>query len=185
MDRIIEYLYDKYLGSDTQVRKYLSIHSVKVYEKALQIMELNPDKIFDTGLVFYGSMLHDIGVIFVDAPEIGCYGKHPYICHGYLGRKIMKKEGLKKIAKICERHVGVGLSKEEILNHNLPLPKRDMLPLSLEEKLICLADKFYSKSSGKLEMEKSIEQIRKSILKYGDDKLEKLNELLSFFRLIN
>jgi uncharacterized protein len=47
-----------------------------------------------------------------------------------------------------ERHVGVGISRQEIRDRNLPLPLRDMLPASLEEIIICYADKFFSKSNG-------------------------------------
>ena len=42
-----------------------------------------------------------------------------------------------------------------------------MLPVSLEEQLICFADKFFSKT--KLDKEKSVEKARKSVAKYGED----------------
>jgi len=39
----------------------------------------------------------------------------------------------------------MGLTVEDIDNKGFPLPRRDMRPLSLEERIICFADKFYSK----------------------------------------
>ena len=56
-----------------------------------------------------------------------------------------------------------------------------MLPLSLEEKLICYADKFYSKSVKHLTIPKSPYKIRKKILKYGEDKLDKFEEFVKLF----
>ena len=42
-----------------------------------------------------------------------------------------------------------------------------MLPVTLEEKIICYADKFYSKKPGALCFEKTLEEVRKEIGKYG------------------
>jgi uncharacterized protein len=50
---------------------------------------------------------------------------------------------MEKFARICERHTGSGLTAEEIVSGGLPLPERDFLPETLEEKIICLADKFF------------------------------------------
>jgi uncharacterized protein len=161
---------------------YYLTHCNKVWEKALEIIRLNPDKLFDKAKVYQMSMLHDIGICMVDAPEIGCYGKHPYIHHGYLGREILEKESLADIARVCECHIGVGLNREEAVA--LGLPDRDMMPVSMEEKLICLADKFYSKSPEYLEKEKSIQHIQDSIAKYGAHKAQQLTTLLKFFKLI-
>ena len=43
-----------------------------------------------------------------------------------------------------------------------------MLPISLEEQIICFADKFYSKS-GDTTKEKSVEKIRRSLEKHNQD----------------
>ncbi len=94
---------------------------------------------------------------------------------------MLEKEGLFDIAPVCERHIGVGLSREDIISAKLPLPHRDMIPLSIEEKLICYADKFYSKSDKHLTTLRTTEKIRKKILKYGEDKLEKFEELVNLF----
>ena len=91
-------------------------------------------------------MLHDIGIFMTRTPELGCHGKHPYICHGILGSDLLKKEGQPELALVCERHVGVGISKADIHRHRLQLPKRDMIPVSIEEQIVCYADKFFSKN---------------------------------------
>jgi uncharacterized protein len=108
-----------------------------------------------------------------NAPNIFCFGEHPYICHGFLGCRLLEKEGYPKHAWVCERHTGTGLSKEEIIRNNLPLPHEDLRPISMEEQLICFADKFYSKSgSGK---EKSVGKIRKGLAKYGESSVNQFD----------
>lgn len=77
----------------------------------------------------------------------------------------MRKEGLESIARVCERHTGTGLTAENIREQHLPLPEQDFRPETLEEKVICYADKFYSKSHP--ERERTIEQTAKSLEKFG------------------
>ena len=91
-------------------------------------------------------MLHDIGIIYCDAPKIYCNGTHKYIEHGYLGAELLRREGFPKHALVAERHTGTGITIEQIEREELPIPERDYCPQSLEEKIICYADKFYSKS---------------------------------------
>jgi uncharacterized protein len=124
-------------------------------------------------------MLHDVGVLLCDAPKIGCYGKEPYICHGYLGAEILRREGYPRHALVCERHTGTGISLEEIIRRNLPLPHRDMTPISMEEQLICFADKFYGKNHpGR---EKSVDKILRSLAKHGDEGAQRFREWLKLF----
>ena len=171
----------KYYSEDSLAYSYYYTHCIKVTELALKIIDQNKHLKINKEIVTYGAMLHDIGIIQTNAPEIGCLGKYPYIAHTYLGREMLEKEGLNDIAPVCERHIGVGLSKEDIINAGFPLPHRDMIPITIEEKLVCYADKFYSKSDKHLTIAKSPEKIRKKILKYGEDKLQKFEELVSLF----
>ncbi|CAH2031917.1 HD domain-containing protein [Trichlorobacter ammonificans] len=122
-------------------------------------------------LVIEAAYLHDIGVCRVDAPDIGCSGSEPYIRHGLLGREILEAEGLPLHALISERHTGVGLTVGDITGQGLPLPPRDMLPQSLAERIICYADLFFSKNPERLEEEKTVENIRKSLARFGQDKV--------------
>lgn len=122
-------------------------------------------------LVIEAAYLHDIGICRVDAPEIGGAGSEPYIRHGVLGREILEAEGLPQQALFCERHIGVGLTVDDIVSQNLPLPHRDMTPQTLAERIICYADLFFSKNPDRLEEEKPADKIRKSLAKFGEDKV--------------
>jgi uncharacterized protein len=172
----------KYYATDSRAYHFLMHHSRMVTEKALRIAEkvkhLDPDLSF----IQEAAMLHDIGIFLTDEPKIGCYGDKTYLCHGYLGRDILEKEGFPQHALVCERHVGVGISLRDIEERNLPLPKRDMLPLTIEEHIICFADKFFSKDTDFLLKEKPVEKVRNGIAAFGEDKLMRFDGWLKIFR---
>ena len=86
---------------------------------------------------------------------------------------------LEGFALICERHTGSGLTVEDIISQKLPLPEQDFLPQTPEEKMVCLADKFFSKS-GDME-EKSFEKVRRSMAKFGEESLKRFDGLWAFF----
>lgn len=172
----------KYYQTDSRSYEFLVEHSRAVAKKAIEIAikarHLKPELKF----IEEASMLHDIGIFLTKNPDIGCFGRRPYICHGYLGREIMEKEGFPKHALVCERHVGVGISIKDIKKQKLPIPKRDMLPTSTEEQIICFADKFFSKNEKFLTKEKSLDKIRGELLKFGDNKIKTFNEWIKKFR---
>lgn len=172
---------EKYYKPGSKAFEFLVQHGRGVARKALEIAErvghLNPDLKF----VEEASMLHDIGIFLTDALELGCYGDKEYICHGYLGREILEKEGLPRHALVCERHVGVGFTIKDIEDSNLPLPKREMLPISIEEQIVCFADKYYSKNKNDLLEEKPVSKIREIISRYGEDRLKRFDEWLGLF----
>ena len=176
-DDIIE----KYFPPGSLAHSIYVPHCRAVTDMALRIARAHPELKADMEMLEYGGMLHDIGIFMTDAPEIGCFGELPYIAHGYKGRELLEKEGLPELAPVCERHIGVGISLQEIRERNLPIPHRDMLPLSIEEKIICYADKFFSKSSSDLYTMKSMERIRKSLEKYGTKKWEVFREMMEMF----
>lgn len=166
----------KYYQIDSESYKILVEHSVAVAKKAIEIANKAPHLKPDLKFIEEASMLHDIGIFLTDYPEIKCFGKEPYISHGYLGREILEKEGFPKHALVCERHVGVGISIKDIEEQKLPIPKRDMSPISIEEQIISFADKFFSKNEEFLSKEKSIDKIRNELLKFGDDKVKIFDE---------
>ena len=126
-------------------------------------------------------MLHDIGMCRTDAPGIHCYGTEPYIRHGILGRQMLDAIGLFRHGRVCERHTGAGITAAEIIDQHLPIdPPRDLLPESVEEKLVCYADKFFSKSRLD-EPPKTIERVRKSLAKFGDDSVVRFDEMATLF----
>jgi uncharacterized protein len=156
-------------------------HAILVTQKALSIarkLKLSPEKLI---FIEEAAMMHDIGIVRVNAPEIGCKGDQPYLYHGIEGRKILEKEGLKPHALVCERHLGVGITRNEIIENSLDLPHRDMIPTTIEEKIICFADLFYSKSPEKLWIPKSIHDIKKSVIKYGERQLVVFKEWTVLF----
>lgn len=171
---------DKYYSEDNKAREILITHSKQVRNKAMMIANSNPHLNADTKKLEQGALLHDIGILFTDAPEIGCHGPYPYICHGYLGRELLEKEGLDGIAMVAERHIGIGLSVKEIKSKNLPIPHREMVPVTIEEQIICFADKFYSKGKHP-EREIPIEKVRKKIAKHGADQLERFDRWCEMF----
>ncbi|MBO4344752.1 MAG: HD domain-containing protein [Victivallales bacterium] len=169
---------------DTPFRRMLIKHSTQVRDKALAIIELSPLKAqMDLRLVANGAMLHDIGIGRCDAPPILCTGTEPYIAHGVIGAKMLRglAEGsaMEPYARICERHTGSGLTAVEIQQEKLPLPAQDFLPETLEEKLICLADKFFSKSGDM--QEKPLAKIRKGMARFGQPALDRFDEMCRLF----
>ena len=166
-------LIDAYYPEDNERKHILLVHSRLVAEKALRIADGHPELNLDKDFLYEAGMLHDIGIFLTNAPCIFCFGDQPYICHGYLGADLMRREGYPRHALVCERHTGAGLSLDDIIAQNLPVPHRDMLPVSMEEQVICFADKFYSKTH--LEREKTVEKARKSISNFGNVGLERFD----------
>ena len=134
-----------------QVRK----HSLKVAEIAIEIANRINKVEVNKNLIEIGALLHDIG-----------RSKTHSFKHALIGGKILKQRGLpESLVKICERHILGGLDKEDALE--VGLPERDFLPQSLEEKIICLADKH---TAGGREV--SINQrFEKWFSKYGKTKI--------------
>jgi len=169
----------KYYQEESELYKILLDHSFAVADKALFIAQMHHELNLDIGFIYEAAMLHDIGILKTNAPDVYCYGEFPYICHGYLGRELLMEEGFPRHALVCERHTGTGLSLEAIIKGKLPIPKRNMLPESLEEQLICFTDKFFSKS--RIDKEKPIDKIRKSLLKYGDNSVRRFDKWCKLF----
>lgn len=170
---------DKYYHDQSRLRAILMTHSRLVADKALHCAERRGIDI-DKEFVEEAAMLHDIGIFRCNAPDILCFGELPYICHGVEGSNILRAEGLTRHALVCERHTGAGLTIADIEQQALPLPHRDMTPQTLEEKLICYADKFYSKS-GDITTEKPIEKVITSMQRHGEDTISRFLSLHAAF----
>lgn len=170
---------DKYYPEENELKHILLVHSRKVADKALEIVDKHPELCADREFVEEAAMIHDIGIFLTDADGIQCFGDKPYICHGTLGAELMRNEGYPRHALVCERHTGAGLSISDIEKQNLPVPKRDMLPVSIEEQVICFADKFYSKT--KLEKEKTYDAALRSIAKFGEESASRFTKWAEMF----
>jgi uncharacterized protein len=83
----------------------------------------------DVSFVEISALLHDIG-----------RSKTHSVDHALIGGEIARSLGLpKSVVSVIERHAGGGISKEEA--KNLGWPARNYLPKTLEEKIVCYADK--------------------------------------------
>ncbi|MFP3979926.1 MAG: HDIG domain-containing metalloprotein [Desulfobacterales bacterium] len=176
LDLIREYYRPGTLAYDVLVR-----HCEAVTEAALCLAGRVPHLVPDPGFIREAAMLHDIGVLDTDAPGIGCFGNHPYICHGNMGRMMLEKHGLPDHARVCERHIGAGLSAADICAQGLPLPKRDMLPQTVAEQIICFADTFFSKTPPPDGTRRSVDAVIASLAPYGADKVERFRGWLELF----
>lgn len=175
----IDKIFSIYYTDNPELLATVIIHSECVAKKALECVKRHSLDV-DESFVTEAAMLHDIGVIRCQAPSIFCYGTKPYICHGIEGKEMLESLNLPKHALVCERHTGSGLSLDDIVRQDLPLPRRDMLPVTLEEKLICYADKFFSKS-GNLSKEKDLDKIMKQMHSFGEDSLNRFIMLHKMF----
>ena len=156
---------DKYYADDNQLRHILLTHSRAVADFALRVADRHPELHIDRQFVEEAAMLHDIGIFRCDAPGICCHGTEPYICHGRIGALLLREEGYPRHARVCERHTGAGLTLDDIVTQQLPLPHQSFLPETIEERLICYADKFFSKTH--LDREKTFGQAVGSLMKFG------------------
>lgn len=172
-------LITKYYPIDSEAYRILVSHSRSVADKALEIAHQHSEMKLDLSFIEEAAMLHDIGVFQCNAPSIGCYGDAEYVCHGYLGADLLREEGFPRHALVCERHTGTGISLRMIEESNMPLPHREMLPITLEEQLICFADKFYSKT--KLDKEKPIDKVINGLSKYGNETVERFEAWCKLF----
>ncbi len=93
---------------------------------------------------------------------------------------MLREEGCpEQLARICERHTGAGLTLDDILQRQLPLPHQDFLPETIEEQVICYADKFFSKSH--IDREKTVDQAAISLAKFGNDGVQRFRHWVEMF----
>ena len=181
-----------YYPEASQLRDILLVHSRGVADYALECAGNHPEILLDDAsfaphcvtkaerlqFIETAAMLHDVGIVRCDAAGIQCFGTEPYICHGRLGAAMLRDyaadngieaKEMEPFARVCERHTGAGLTAEDIRSQNLPLPTADFLPETMVEKLICYADKFFSKTHP--EVQKTYEQAERSLAKFGEEGL--------------
>ena len=174
---------ERYYTPGNDDYRVLVLHSRQVADLAVKLGQRLIDKGVPVDIEFVeeAAMLHDIGMCRTDAPGIHCHGTEPYIRHGILGRQMLDSIGLYRHGRVCERHTGAGITAAEIISQHLPIdPPRDLLPESVEEKLVCYADKFFSKSRID-EPPKTLDRVRKSLAKFGDDSVVRFDEMAALF----
>ena len=143
---------EKYYPDDV-TRDLLIRHSRQVADRCLMICDHHPELRLDREFLEEAAMLHDIGIKLCSAPGIHCYGAEPYLRHGVIGGELLRQEGYERHARVAERHTGTGLPGLE--------------PETLEEQVICYADKFYSKS--RPEHVLTVAEAAESLEKFGHE----------------
>jgi len=129
-------------------------------------------------LAIIGGLLHDLG-------RSDSHG----LDHGIVGAKILRNKGEELLAAIVETHIGGGITREEALSANLPA--KDYIPVTIEQKIVCYADKLfqyqhdgnYRIDSFTVEKDASIE-VDKLKMKLGEEheshvRLLKIEEMLT------
>ena len=166
-----EALLYKYYPADDALRRLLLLHSRSVARRCLAIAATRSSLNIDARFVEEAAMLHDIGIRWCHAPSICCEGTEPYICHGLIGARLLRSEGLERHARVCERHTGTGITLQQIERQQLPLPPGDYEPHTVEEQLVCYADKFYSKSRPDRVL--TVAQAAQSLQRFGQEGVDK------------
>jgi len=101
-------------------------------------------------LVEIGALLHDIG-----------RSKTHSVHHAVIGAEIARSIGLpNSLISIIERHVGGGINSEEA--SKLGWPPKSYLPETLEEKIVCYADKLIE-GHQRVPVEVTIEKLAKEL----------------------
>ncbi len=100
----------------------------------------------DLEFIEVAALLHDIG-------RSRTHG----IRHGIEGSRILKKENLGQFSRVCETHIGGGITEDEAVE--VGLPKKNYLPETLEEKIIAHADNITG-GTETVPIEKTLEKLR-------------------------
>ncbi len=108
-------------------------HSLLVTKVAMEIASLvNHRHKVNLRLVEIGALLHDIG-----------RSKTHGITHGAEGAEILERLGYpEQLVRLVRNHVGAGIPREEA--SVIGLPPNDYTPATIEEKVVCYADKLVS-----------------------------------------
>lgn len=176
--RLIDVIY----ADAPEARRILLAHSEAVARLAVEIAGRCGFE-GDLDEVRYAAMLHDVGIIATDAPGIGCHGSAPYIAHGVIGADMLRAVGAPEYAaRVAERHTGVGLTIDDIRLQHLSLPTdRVLVPQTRLERLVCYADKFFSKNPDSLDVMKGFDRVRAGVARHGDDNLARFDALAAEF----
>jgi uncharacterized protein len=175
-------LIHKYIAPNSELYAIYLPHVAAVTFKSLRIARGLGLREGRLRFIEEAAMLHDIGIARVSDEWLPPTGADlPYIAHIGEGRRILEAEGLPGHAGVAARHVGVGITAEEIDEQGLPLPSRDIFPQTLEEEIISWADLFFSKVPGQYWREKSVDEVRARVARYGERALRTFEEKLSRF----
>ncbi len=116
----------------------------------------------DLQLVEASALLHDLG-----------RSKTHKVDHSIVGATLAKQEGLpEQIISIIKKHVGAGITDEEA--KWLGWPKDNYIPQTLEEKVVCYADKCID-SNKQIPVQVTIQQLREENMEDAAERVRKLD----------
>ena len=173
----------RYIPPDSLTYRYYLPHVASVTAMAVRVGRRLDLDMSQLRFIEEAAMLHDVGIVHVDAPHLGCHGDLPYVAHLETGRQMLEAEGLPQHAEVACNHVGLGITREEIIAKSLPLPLRDIVPETLEAQIISWADLFFSKLPDMLWRQRPVEDVRLRITKYGPRQQQTFERWLDRFGL--
>ena len=116
------------------------------------------------------AMLHDIGITRTNTPNIFCTGEQHYLCHIQIGHHILIAERLPQHAQVALLHTGVGITRQDIIQNKIPLPIRDYIPETIEQRIIAYADSFFTKDPSRIHTPKTLVQVLEELEQYGQER---------------
>lgn len=135
-------------GCGEEVIKHCLAVSNLAYELAGKAVEKGYP--VDLRLVKLGGLLHDIGRSITHKVD-----------HGVKGGEIARKLNLPlKLVRIIERHVGAGIPEEE--SQTIGLPRGRYMPETLEEKIVCYADKLI-KGQNRVSFQQAVKEMKDNL----------------------
>jgi len=138
-------------------------HCQAVASLALELAEKFKAKNYSVNLelIEIGAILHDLG-----------RSKTHDVTHAVEGMRLAQTEGLPEtVICIIKRHVGAGITTEEA--EQLNWPKDNYIPQTLNEKIVCYADKCIS-GNDRVSVETTIKQLYDKNL---DDAAKRVRQL--------
>jgi len=156
-------------------------HCIAVSKCAVEIackISKKKNIVIDLNLVETGGLLHDLG-----------RSKTHSVAHGIAGAEILRnlisnsadlssdaQIFIEKLARICERHIGAGIDKDEAVV--LGLGENEYIPETIEEKIIAHADNLIAgdKIAG---IEQTIENFERKLGK-GHKAVKRIVELNNY-----
>lgn len=133
----------------------------------------------DISLVRAGCLLHDMGVYRLYGPD-GVLDEANYIRHGILGYELLRGEGFPEvICRFAAHHTGMGLTRDDVIRQELPLPPCDYLAETAEERLVMYADKFHSKTTPPALL--TGDAYAASVRRFGEDKVAAFEAMRAVF----
>lgn len=150
-----------------------------------------------TNTLIEGALAHDIGTYSVletehvntdaeihaapvNVSREPIFQRNIYIEHGTRGYELLLSEGFdESLAQFARNHTGVGITKAECIQQNLPLEPQDYLPETVEQEIVLLADKFHTKSVPPRFV--SVHTARARVEKFGSENIARWDKLVACY----